>query len=184
MSFLSSLVWGICSVIMVTVICASALVFYSLAIVDTKADSVVELVEDLIGGDIPGIAKSVPILADALNNERRLEYVDDLDISVRLDEHPQRHDLMQAVVSVANEGQEQVSLLCMRVVITDGKGRIVDEDTECIATPIPLDDNMPGPLLPGYTRRLTVGTFKSIEDPSAEYEISEIRVWAKEGVEG
>ena len=39
MSFLASLVWGVCSVIMVTVICSSGIVFYSLHIIDSTSQT-------------------------------------------------------------------------------------------------------------------------------------------------
>ncbi len=179
MSFLASLVWGICSVIMVTVICSSGIIFYGLHIVDIKSDGLQDLIGHSLEG-LPAVVKSVPILADALSDERRLDYVDDLDIEMSFTEHPCRQDRMQAVVTVANRGQELVSMLSVRVVVTDDRGNIVAEDVEFVATPFPLDQDLPGPLMPGSTRRVTTGSFKKIENPTAEYEISEIRVWVRE----
>ena len=166
MSFLASLVWGTCSVVIVTVICTSGVVFYGLHIVEKTID------------DLPSIVKKVPMLRDALSSERRIDYIDDLDVEIGFTDHPYYEDRMRAVVTITNGGQELVSWLSIRVVVTDGKGNVLDEDVEMIATPVALDDDFPGPLVPGRTRRFTICTFKRSDHPSAEYEITDLRVWA------
>ncbi len=166
MSFLASLVWGVCSVIMVTVVCTSGIVFYGLHIVEDAID------------DLPGIVKKVPMLRDALSTERRIDYIDDLDIEIDFTDHPYYEDRMRAVATITNGGQELVSWLSIRVVVTDDAGNVLNEDVEIIATPVALDDDLPGPLVPGRTRRFTICTFKRSDHPSAEYEITDLRVWA------
>ncbi len=179
MSFLASLVWGICSVIMVTVVCASGIAFYGLTIVDSNTRNAVDFVEDLFD-DLPAIVKAVPILADALSNERRFDYVDDLDITLGFTEHTYYADHMKAVVTVANNGKELVSWLAVRVVVKDGEGNILDEDQAFVATPLPfVDDEVPGPLSPGSTRQFTTCTFKKVANPMADFEVTELRVWVK-----
>ncbi len=176
MSFLASLVWGICSVIMVTVICSSGIVFYSLHIIDSTTETLPQFVMNALDG-LPTTLKSGPIVADILSDERRVDYADELDIEVRVTDDPRYDNRMRAVATVVNNGQELISLLCLRVVISDGAGNIVDSDIEFVATPFPIDEDLPGPLWPGQTRRVTTTSFRSIDHLSAEYEISEIRVW-------
>ena len=166
MSFLASLVWGTCSVIMVTVVCASSVVFYGLHIVEKSID------------DLPSIVKKVPMLRDALSSERRIDYIDDLDIEIDFTDHPYYEDHMQAVARITNGGQELVSWLSIRVVVSDDVGNVLDEDVEMIATPVALDDDFPGPLVPGRTRPVTICTFKRSDHPSAQYEVTDLRVWA------
>ncbi|MCZ6654490.1 MAG: hypothetical protein O7D91_15855 [Planctomycetota bacterium] len=166
MSFLASLVWGTCSVIIVTVVCSSGVVFYGLHIVEKSID------------DLPSIVKKVPMLRDALSSERRIDYIDDLDIEIDFTDHPYYEDRMRAVVTITNGGQELVSWLSIRVVVSDDKGNVLDEDVEMIATPLALDDDFPGPLVPGRTRRFTICTFKRSDHPSAQYEVTDLRVWA------
>ncbi len=166
MSFLTALVCGTCGIIIVTVVCASGIVFYGLHIVEKSVDN------------LPGIVKNVPMLRDALSNERRIDYIDDLDIKIGFTDHPYYEDRMRAVATITNGGQELVSLLSMRVVVTDEMGNILDADVQTIATPVALDDDFPGPLVPGRTRRFTICTFKRSDHPSAEYEITDLRVWA------
>ena len=179
MSFLASLVWGLCSVIMVTVVCATGIVFYGLTVVDSSSQNALDFVEDLFD-DLPAVVKAIPILDDALSNERRFDYVDDLDIKLDFTEHPNYEGRMKAVVTVTNNGEELVSWLAVRVVVKDGEGNILDEDQAFVATPLPfLDDEVPGPLSPGSTRQVTTSTFKEVANPSADYEITELRVWAK-----
>jgi hypothetical protein len=176
MSFLASLVWGLCSVIMVTVICSSGIVFYSLHIIDSASQTLPEFVMNALDG-LPTTLKSVPFVADVLNTERRVAYAGELDIEVRVTDDLRYDNRMRAVATVVNNGDEVVSLLCVRVVVSDRAGNIVSENIEFVATPFPIDDDLPGPLWPGQTRRVATGSFASIDHLSAEYEISEIRVW-------
>ncbi len=166
MSFLASLVWGVCSVIMVTVVCASGVVFYGLHIVEKSID------------DLPSIVKKVPMLRDALSSERRIDYIDDLDIEIDFTDHPYYEDRMRAVVTITNGGQELVSWLSIRVVVSDDEGNVLDEDAEIIATPVAIGDDFPGPLVPGGTRPFTICSFKRSDHPSAQYEVTDLRVWA------
>ena len=166
MSFLASLVWGTCSVIIVTIACASGIVFYGLHIVESAID------------DLPSIVKKVPMLRDALSDERRIDYIDELDIKIGFTDHPYYEDRMRAIATITNGGQELVSWLSIRVVVSDDVGNVLDEDSAMVATPVALDDDFPGPLVPGRTRRFTICTFKRSDHPSAESEITDLRVWA------
>lgn len=169
MSFLASLVWGVCGVIMVCVICSAGVVLYALSVVDDAIN------------DLPALVKSVPFLDEAISSVRRVDYIDDLDIEMSFSKDLRHQDRMRVVATVVNEGEEVVSLLVMRVVVSDQYGNLVDEDTRVLATPFGFDDNMPGPLLPGAKRRQTTGTFRYVDEPSIEYEISHIRVSAPSG---
>ena len=166
MSFLASLVWGTCSVIIVTIACASGIVFYGLHIVESAID------------DLPSIVKKVPMLRDALSDERRIDYIDELDIKIGFTDHPYYEDRMRAIATITNGGQELVSWLSIRVVVSDDVGNVLDEDSAMVATPVALDDDFPGPLVPGRTRRFTICTFKRSDHPSAQFEITDLRVWA------
>ena len=164
MSFLASLVWGVCGVIMVATICSAGVIFYALNVVENAIN------------DLPALVKSVPFLDEAVSSVRRVDYIDDLDIEMSFSKDLRYEDRMRVVATVVNEGVEVVSLLVMRVVVSDQHGNVVDEDTRVLATPFGFDDDMPGPLLPGAKRRQTTGTFRYVDEPSIEYEISEIRV--------
>lgn len=179
MSFLSSLVWGVSSVLIVVLLCAAGIIFYAMTIFDSRVSGVVELLDGALE-DLPDFAGSVPVLADALSNERRPEYLHDLDVSITFSKHPHYEDRMMPVVTVANKGKEQVVWMHMRVVVRDGAGNILDEQGQYIATPIPFDEHdAPGPLMPGEKRFLTAGSFQAVDDPVAEHEITDIRVWVK-----
>ena len=176
MSFLASLVWGVCSVIMVTVVCASGIVFYSLHIINTNSQSLPGFITQTLG-DLPNAVKSIPILADALNDERRLDYVQNLDIKLDLTHDRDRGERMRSVISVTNEGEEVVNWLGVRVVVRDRDGSIVNEHFQYVATPLSIDDKLPGPLRPGANRQITCGWFPSSDRLEAVYEITEVRVW-------
>ena len=176
MSFMASLVWGVCSVIMVTVVCVSGMVFYSLHIIETNSQSLPGFITRTLG-DLPNAVRSIPILADAMNDERRMDYVQNLDIKLDLTHDPRREDGMRSVISVTNEGEEVLNWLGVRIVVRDRDGSIVDEHFRYVATPLSIDDEVPGPLHPGANRQMTCGRFRSSDRLEAEYEITEVRVW-------
>jgi hypothetical protein len=84
---------------------------------------------------------------------------------------------MRSVISVTNEGEEVVNWLGVRIVVRDRDGSIVDEGFRYVATPLSIDDKVPGPLHPGSNRLMTCGWFRSSDHLEAEYEITEVRVW-------
>ncbi len=128
--------------------------------------------------DLPSIVKKVPMLRDALSSERRIDYIDELDIKIDFTDHPYYDDHMRAIATITNGGEELVSWLSIRVVVSDDVGNVLDEDSAMVATPVALDDDFPGPLVPGRTRRFTICTFKRSDHPSAQFEITDLRVWA------
>ncbi len=179
MSFWSSMVWGVCSIVIVAVVCVSGIVFYGMRMIEHSGGNVFDLIEQG-AKDLPAAIEAVPALQDVVSNQRRLAYADALDVSIRFEDHPGGDNYIRPVVTVCNTGHELVSVMGLRVVVSDAKGRIVLTDNEYLATPVALGDDLPGPLAPGATRRVPLGWFQRVTEPSAEFEIPELRVWVEQ----
>lgn len=185
MSFLASLVWGISSVIIVALLCSAGVLFYGMSIVDGQSSHVLALLMDGPLDDLPAFAKSVPMLADAIQNQRVPEYAEKLDVRVSFSKDPHYENRLVPVVTVANKGQQLVAWLHLRLVVRDSHGNIVGEEGRYVATPVSFDEHdAPGSIMPGAIRTLSMGSFQAVDDPTAEYEITDIRVWVKDDGEG
>ncbi len=177
MSFLASLVWGICSLAATIVVCSSAVVAYTLNIADRKSDSLIGFVSNLTN-NIPELARSLPpLLSDAVNSERSSGYLPQLKIEHQLVQNPQREGFLQPMITVENTGTRVVALLAMHVVLTDAQEHwIANEETVYAATPFAAEDDMRGPILPSSKRNFALPWIKRTGELRMEIEITDIRL--------
>ncbi|MBN2563744.1 MAG: hypothetical protein JXQ75_22735 [Phycisphaerae bacterium] len=177
LSFPSVLVISLAGIVMTTILSASAIAVYGIRLVDKKSDSVIGLVEQA-ARRLPELQKALPpALADALNDERRPDYIENLDVSVHFGAADPRCGYPRAVVEVENSGDEVVSLLSLRIVGLDENGDPVFERNTWAATPLQIEDEWRGPLLPHETRRFPVHWWRGGKAADLSYEITDIRVW-------
>jgi hypothetical protein len=172
--FLPALTYGIFGTVIALIVCGGVITFSVIELVDRQIDHVMSISTEVVKV-LPDWQKALPpALADALDDRRDLGYRDQLDISARVT----GERWASAVVTVTNNGDRPVTLLSLRVVVEDDDGTPVREFTTYAATPIAIEDEWRGPLLPGSTRRFTAGTLRdSIGDWKASVEITELRVW-------
>jgi hypothetical protein len=177
LSFPSILAISLAGVIATTIVSVSGIAVYGLRVIDKKSDSLISLVGDA-ARSLPEFRKALPpFLADAIDDERRPDYLKDLDVSVRLGKKDRRHGSRRAIVEVSNHGDAVVSLLSMRVVGLDEDGDPVDERNTWVATPLQIEDEWRGPLLPHETRRFPVHWRRGSDTVDVTYEITDIRIW-------
>ena len=86
------------------------------------------------------------------------------------------------VLTIINRGDEVVSLLAVRIAALDGNGVAMCEWTEIVATPLAIDDDWRGPLLPGSKRHVVVSPWRGVTADNASairgaVEISDVRLW-------
>jgi len=184
LSFFSVFAMSLSAIIISVVVCASVIGVYALNIADRRIDTVGELIEQTVRS-LPEVRKSLPpVLADAFNDERRPDYVDRLAITVRYVErgegHRHRHRRRRTVVEVENTGDEVVSLLSMRIVGLDAQGDPIYERNTWAATPIQIEDDWRGPLLPHEKRRFAVWCYFHCDIAEVTHEITEVRTWLKD----
>lgn len=182
-SAVSSIAWGISTVLVVLIASVAGIAAYGLHIVDRKTDNLLDFAQEGIQ-NLPALKDALPpVLADAINDLRQPDYVDRLDVSVRIADSSGRRGWLRPVVEVHNRGDQVVSLLSLRVTVLNEDGDPVAETNEWGATPIAADHSWRGPLLPGAKRRFACGSIwhRSELDPQelrAEIEITDVRVWA------
>ncbi|MFQ5425093.1 MAG: hypothetical protein ACE5F9_14090 [Phycisphaerae bacterium] len=190
-TLLSTLAWGLSATVITLVVCGSGIVLYGMNIADRKSGNLIELVDQAVQ-NLPEIRESLPpVLADALNDSRRPDYADKLDVEVRLSATPGHHDRRRAIVEVHNGGDEVVSLMSMRIVVLDKNGDPLAEANEWVATPFAADRDWRGPLMPDSTRQFPVsnrlardGPQQPVGDVNLTYEITEIRTWNRTPANG
>jgi hypothetical protein len=172
--FLPALTYGVFGTVIALIVCGGVITFSVIELVDRQIDNVMAMSTEVVKV-LPDWQKALPpALADAINDRRDLGYRDQLDISARV----AGERWASAVVTVKNNGDRPVTLLSLRVVVEDEDGVPVREFTTYAATPIAIEDEWRGPLLPGSTRRFTAGTLRdSIGEWKATVEITELRVW-------
>ncbi len=174
MGFFSSVVWSLAAIIMTTVGCAMIVVVYGMSIVDQRSESVLSIVER-VAGELPNIAES-PIIGEAIGH-RLPDYRDQLDVDVTFTEVQGRDKYMAPLLKIHNRGDRTIGFMAVRLLIRDGEGRLVDEMDRFAAFPVAgLDDDLPGPILPGETRSLVTGWIGRGTGLEADIEISDIRV--------
>ncbi len=173
--FLSSLVYGVCGVVGVGILCGSGLAFYGMDIVDRKFDRVVETGTDILRS-LPEIKESLPpALSDAFDDRRAPDYQSQLEVSV--EPALGSRGGLGFTLDVSNTGDEVVSMIVVRVNYETPEGQLVHAESVYVATPIAIEGEWAGPILPGSTRRraLQVHSRQKVLTPTVE--VCDIRVW-------
>jgi hypothetical protein len=193
-SFLSTVAWGVSTAVIAVILAAAAIILYGMNIADRKTDTLAGLAEAGIR-NLPELRRALPpVLADAINDERKPDYRDQLDITARLATVPgcaegrhgefREREALRPVVEVRNRGKEVVSLLSLRIVVLNEDNVPVAESNEWAATPIAADRDWCGPLMPGATAYIVAQHTPIPEAESArklhvEVTVTDIRVWNK-----
>jgi hypothetical protein len=177
--FLPAVALGGSAVLITSILCATGIVGYSLAILNHRSGSLLALGKSAIAG-LPELKKSLPpVLADAIEDERRPEYVDQIEVAGRLVPDSENPELYRVVLEVKNTGKNVVSLLPLHTVLSDADGSPLREWIEYAATPIAVDNEWRGPLMPGAVRQIRTDMRSRKADRRVSCEISDLRVWTR-----
>ena len=174
---LTALVSGVFATLIVCIVCGVGLGWYAMNIFDRK-------VSDLAGGGralletLPEWRESIAVAGDLLDDRRAPEYREQLEMSVRVFSDGMGENIQWAVVEVTNSGDEVVTFLSARVVLSDEEGIPVREYRTFVATPLTIDDgDWRGPLLPGATCRFKLDCCVARGDLSGSIQVTDLRVW-------
>ena len=180
-TFLSSLAMGISAVVITIIISCTVVIIYGIHFAGERSEKLVSLVGDAVGG-LPELREALPpALADVLDDRRDPGYVAELDISAVTALTTDQHRTVRTKIEVVNNGDEIVSLLCLRIVVFGPSGRILSESNEWAATPIAADHDWRGPLMPD-SHRYFVSSRRPLpvylgDELRTEVEITDLRVW-------
>lgn len=162
---------------------ATTVVLYTMRIADGNAAKLLRFADNTIDG-LPELIKSLPpALADALHDRRAPEYVSNIDVKVKFI-RDEAAGVVRPVLTVTNTGTEVVSMLAVHVAAMDENGTPRNDWTHVVATPLTIDDDWRGPLMPGSTRHVVLSGSRSLASQSdtlvAVAEIGDVRVWEAE----
>jgi len=179
MSPLTAFFIGLFGVGAVAVASGAVIVLYTMDMVDRHVGSVMGIVENA-ASNLPEFIEGLPpAIKDALHDRRAPEYATSIETAVELVE-PGKGQSPFPTVTIRNKGNELVSLLTVRVAALDAQGRAYQEWTTVAATPIGIEDEWRGPLLPGSTRHVVFDHgcyFDQRDAVTLSVEIADVRVW-------
>jgi len=183
MSPMTALFLGVFFVGAVAIGSAATVVLYGMRIVDTKTSALIHFAGDTIEG-LPELVQSLPpAIGDLLHDRRAPDYAGKITVDTKfvVDEAA---EVVRPVLTIRNTGDEVVSLLALRVAALDANGVPQRDWTEVVATPLAIDDDWRGPLMPGSTRYVVLGGSRSLSGKAGTLtpvaEISDVRVWVRE----
>ena len=181
-SFLSSAAFGLSAIVITIILSGTIVVLYGVHLASEKSDRVIGLAQSAVKG-LPEFQQALPpALADMLDDRRQPSYAADLDITAKVTAQAGSHGRTRTVIEVVNSGDEVVSLLSLRVVLLGQHDHILSESHEWAATPIAIEDDWRGPLMPGARRRFVCSRshlydVSPMDEIKPEVEITELRVW-------
>lgn len=175
--FFAALALGLSAVLVTTIFSATGIAMYGLRVVDRKTGSLLEMVQETARA-MPEIRAALPpALADAIEDVRAPEYREALRVDTELSKDSDAGGYQRATIEIENTGDKTISLLSMRLVGLDDHGRPAQERQVWAATPMQIDRDWRGPLLPHETRRLVIRGFCDKSVARVIPEITEVRVW-------
>jgi hypothetical protein len=181
-TFFSALITGFVLLIITLVICVTVLLIYGMHFVGERSEAIITIAENAVHG-LPAFQESLPpVLADMLNDHREPDYRDELEVTVQPSISPNKRDEIGAAIKVVNKGPDVVTLLTLRIVVLNSNDEILTESNEWVVTPFAIENDWPGPFMPGSERyfstsRRSVYPIPSANELRAEAEITDIRIW-------
>ena len=194
---LTALVQGFFGFLIVSIVCVTLLGAYALWVADKKTDIALEWTEKIGNGGftmVNSLAENLkdwreiapPVLADALNDRRDPEYRDELEIEASVVPSDEGMGKGRILVQATNHGDETVSLLTARLVVSNADEIPITSVVTSIATPLAFqveEQQFQGPLMPGATCRFIVTEpchGRPLDVPlksGVSYEVAELRIW-------
>jgi len=181
-SFLSSTAFGISAIIITIIVSGTVVVLYGVHLASDKSERVISLAQSAVRG-LPEFQEALPpALADMLDDRRQPDYAGQLAISAKVTAPPGSHGRTRTSIEIVNEGKEVVSLLSLRITLLDEHDELIAESQEWAATPVAIDSEWRGPLMPGSKRRFVCWRHYGhqagpMDVVKPEVEITELRVW-------
>jgi len=168
------------------IVAGTVIVLSGMQLVDTKAATVLAMAEETVG-KLPDLIQSLPpVIEKVLHDRRAPDYVKN--VEVKVDFTAARSGGVVPALTITNRGNEVISLLAIRVAALDERKVPLREWTEVVATPLALQEDWRGPMLPHATRHVVLAGRLQTDAPQSvnltgAVEVADVRIWqAEEGV--
>jgi hypothetical protein len=171
---------GVFATCIVGILGGTAIALYGMRIARGSASELFHLAGETIDG-LPSLIEALPpVVSDTLHDRRAPNYADQLTVRATLQVTSDGRGLRPSL-TISNNGTEMVTFLSLRVAALDEDGDPLRDWSDVVATPVALDD-WPGPILPGHTRHIMLGSYRGgyetgRRDLTASVEITDVRVW-------
>lgn len=162
----------------VGVAAGASVLLYTLTIVNQQVGGLVTFI-----GDLPEFVESLPpSVGELLHDRRAPDYASQINVKVDFIKD-REFDAMRPVLTIENAGNETITLLALRIAVLDSAGVAFHDWTEVVATPIAVNEDWRGPMLPGSPRHVVLNSVwwddsaLSLDDLAYAVEIADVRVW-------
>lgn len=183
-SFFSAFAYGLFGMLTALIVCAAGVGIYALNVVDRRVDTALTTSTGLLKSlpeILPEIREALPpALADTLADVRDPNYRSQLTVDTHLASIG-RDDTREVVINVQNNGDKTVSLMALRIVLLDANNTPVHSLVTYAATPLTVDQEWRGPILPGSMRRCGMYVYRCSPDLTPQIEITDVRTWTGDG---
>ena len=177
-SFLSAIAFGFFGTLAIVIVCAASVAFYAVNVIDRKTNDVFDLGSNIVT-ELPELKEALPpVVSDALNDRRAPDYRQKIEVAARLIEGEHKHS-DKVVFDISNNGDELITMLALRGTLLDESGTIVRSFVSYPATPLAIDNDWPGPLMPGSTRQIGINIYhhSDLANGKVTVELADLRVW-------
>jgi len=179
---LTAFFFGLFGLGIATVAATAAIVLYGMRIVDKAANDVLDVTIRTIE-DVPALIDALPPTVVQLAGRRDPDYRKNVEVNVDL-VPAYRGTGSRPTLTITNKGEEVISLMTVRAAALDQGGLPRAEWTEVVATPLAIDGDWRGVLMPGDTRYLLMSgrclEGSGVSDLTLNVEVSELRLWQEE----
>ena len=186
MSPFTALFLGTTAVTVAVITSLAIIVIYGMYLAGQGGAGLIGVAQNAVHGLPEFVANLPPAVGDLLNDQRVPDYGKNLVIDVHWASGQAGRDGSRPIVSVQNKGTQMVTLLTLRVTALDSENDPVHEWTTAAATPITLEHEWPGPILPSGERCFSLG--RSLDESSKcltlKWEITDVRVWSAKSESG
>lgn len=182
MSPFTALFLGIFGTVSVGIVSSGTVALYALHIVDSKTSYILDFAEGAVA-NLPEFIDSLPAaISDILHDRRAPEYAANMDVELNFVMDKKRGKI-RPTLNITNNGDEVVSIMAVHVAALNEDQAPIREWTEVVATPLAIDNDWRGPIMPGETRYVLLSsgwrgiTIEDAEKIRGVVEITEMRIW-------
>ncbi len=177
---LTALAHGVFGTIAVAIVCGAIVLLYGVNVVDRKSSQLLGAGTTVLSSLSEVRDALPPAIADVLADRRAPAYRNKIDVSATLLPNAGDNTSRRVTLNVTNGGEELVTMLAARIVLMDEAGHIVRSAVMYLATPLTIDSEWPGPIMPGTSRQCGLQVYTSSSLGSVAVEITDVRIWHEE----
>ncbi len=179
MSPWTALFLGVAAVAVAGIVTVCTVATYGIHVADQWGGQLIGVVDTTVQ-NLPDTLRALPdAVGDVIRYRRAPEYGKQVAVEVSLVEDARGQGPV-AVVSIDNQGPEMITLLALRVKALNDDGIPMREWTEYAATPLMVERDCRGPIMPNSKSRYPLRRWRVGQDiKNVEWEIADLWLWPR-----